>query len=171
MKSLKMILGCKIATVLVLSLFIFTSCSDNDDIKQPAYTGIWVKENSCESVSNESLQNHKYRSVVNFAKANFIASEQVLYETSSVWLDEYVSEGTVSVSGEAMTVRDLREGEPERDLDHYVIGAVELDEIPAVEQEDITIKWSVIGNKLTLNRDTDKNGVYEEDENMVFTRM
>lgn len=176
MKTLKFRKLCVMAALMALVIIFFTSCEEDEPVR-PDYVGTWE---TVESVPTD--EGHvQVKEIMTFTETGFTNKAQMELALGK-WIDFASMKGTMTVSGDFMNVivteigitsLNMITGLPTGVITSYQKGTDEYDALFAELGESKTFesKFTVAGNKLTLQTDKNEDGDYlDELETSVYTK-
>jgi hypothetical protein len=178
MKNLKFRKMLKLAFVLTVIVMISTSCKKDDEVS-PDYVGTWIATES----SSETTGGSQTQEIITFTTNEVYNLIKMSGATAGVWVDYASMKGTISVSGNKMSVTvnelgispfDQITGLPTGAITSYKAGSSTFDILMGKSGQNkiFTSEYSVSGNKLTLKSDNNDDGDYlDEGESTVFTKQ
>lgn len=178
MKYLKLRELFKLAIVLVTLVVFCSSCKKDDEVASD-YVGTWIAMESIPTASGYTA----FRDVMTFSENSVIDLMQIPGESTDDWIDYMNLKGSISVSGNLMTVTiaeigissvNAITGMPTGTIISYKEGSAEFETILSQAEQPRTFEseYSVSGDKLTLKTDNNNDGDYlDEDEVTVYTKQ
>lgn len=176
MKTLKFRKLCVMASLMALVIIFFSSCNEDEPVL-PDYVGTWE---TVESVPTD--EGHvQVKDIMTFTETGFTNKAQMELAAGK-WIDFASMKGTMTVSGDFMNVivteigitsLNMITGLPTGVITSYQKGSTEYDALFAQLGESKTFesKFTVAGNKLTLQTDKNEDGDYlDELETSVYTK-
>lgn len=175
MKRNKLILSCKLLTLLLLSTVTLSSC-DKDDVDAPAFVGTWQNEQEGVDLTlklKTSVIAIHSRDVLTLEKNSYVKTYEHKYTTFG-WVVIDGEKGAISEANGILTVTQKQKSEFV-DESNASLGVTYIDIQPPLP-DSFKAKWSVIGNKLTIITDGNNDGDFEDvdesdDYQMVYTRQ
>lgn len=176
METLKFRKLCVMASLMALVIIFSTSCKEDDPVR-PDYVGTWE---TVESVPTD--EGHvQVKDIMTFNETGFTNMAQMEL-LAGKWVDFASMKGTMTVSGDFMNVivteigitsLNMITGLPTGVITSYQKGSTEYDALFAQlgESKSFESKFTVAGNKLTLQTDKNEDGDYlDELETSVYTK-
>lgn len=176
MKTLKFSRLWMMASLMALVVIFSTSC-DEDEPVRPDYVGTWE---TVESVPTD--EGHvQVKDIITLTETGYANSVQMELALGK-WIDFANLKGTMTVSGDFMNVivteigitsLNMITGLPTGVINTYQKGSTEFDAlfITLGESKTFESKFTVAGNKLTLQTDKNDDGDYlDELETSVYTK-
>ena len=168
---------CKIASLMALIVIFSTACKDDDPVL-PEYAGTWVTVRAVPTQNGYS----QVKEVMTLSENSYSDLLQSQISTD-VWTSIFSMGGTMVVSGNLMNVT-LTEigitslsgvtGLPTGVITTYKKGTDEFNQLITDKDQPKTFeaKYSISGNKLTIQIDKNGNGDYlDEMETSVYTKQ
>lgn len=165
--------GSKMAALLLLSAFAFASCSKDDEPTAPAFVGTWQAD---ASMYQAPLKVAKiisdYRDLLILTESTYSQVSEIQYEGSTAWIAEDGEKGSLSASGDVITITSKQVAVTLYDADDNTIG-VKYDDMLPDERTTSKAKWKVVNNTITLNVDDDGDGIYDgaNDFELIYNRL
>ncbi len=167
------------AIVSIVILFVSSCDKDDDEDSTPTdYLGTWVTEQTVPT----DLGELQVRDIITFSPTTFTEVAKILDESTNNWIDFIGRKGNIAVGKGSMDVTlteagttgldDL--GNPTGVITYYKDGTTEFDQVLQLMEMEKQYKaiYTVSGNTMTLKSDNNKNGSYDdEDEVHVFTKQ
>ncbi|MBW8331944.1 MAG: hypothetical protein K0M40_07980 [Prolixibacteraceae bacterium] len=178
MKDLKFRELYRLAIVLTVLVVFCSSCEKDDEVVSD-YVGTWVAEVSIPTASGYT----SLRDVMTFSENSVIDLIQIPGGSADKWIDYMNLKGSISVSGNMMTVTiaeigissvDPVTGMPTGTIIGYKEGSSEFEAILSQSEQSKTFEseYSVLGDKLTMKTDNNDDGDYlDGDEVTVYTKQ
>lgn len=180
MRNMKFTSLTHLVFALTLMVIISSSCKKDDEIN-PDYVGTWAV--IMPSIPTATGFTGGFKDNMTFTKSSFTDLIQMPGESADKWIDYMNMKGSISVSGNLMTVTitelgissfDVITGRPTGTIISYKEGSSTFDAILNNSEQPKTFnsEYSVSGNKLTLKTDNNDDGDYlDSDEVTVYTKQ
>jgi len=166
-------------TIAMIVLVVFCwSCTKDDEVASD-YVGTWIDVESIPTASGYTA----IRDVMTFSENSVVDLIQFPGGSNDNWIDYMNLKGSISVSGNMMTVTiaeigmsslNAVTGMPTGTIVSYKEGSPEFETILSQSEQSKTFEseYSVSGDKLTLKTDNNNDGDYlDEDEVTVYTKQ
>lgn len=175
MKTNKFVTAGKLLAFLFLSIVVMPSCSKDDDAS-PAYVGTWQIESEGLDLAPKlktTVPPLHFRTVLTLNEASYVRTYENKYTTNG-WTIVDGEKGSLTVASDIFTITTKQTSEFVDELDQTK--GIKYVDLPAGELESFKVKWSVIGNKLTVTTDGNNDGDFNDTETYddyqeVFTKM
>jgi len=178
MNNLKFAEFYKLVALLSIVIIFSSSCKKDDEVT-PDYAGTWINVESIPTATGFTA----IRDVMIFTENEVTDIIQFPGGSAEQWIDFMNLKGSISVSGNLMTVTiaelgisslNAISGMPTGTIVSYKEGTTEFDAILSQSGQSKTFKseYSVAGDKLTLKTDNNEDGDYlDEDEVTIYTKQ
>jgi len=178
MKKLNFIELYKLVALLTILVIFSSSCKKDDEVT-PDYAGTWIAVESIPTASGYTA----IRDVMTFTENKVTDLIQFPGGSADKWIDFMNLKGTISVSGNLMTITIVEigisslnaiTGMPTGTIVSYKEGSAEFDALLLQGEQSKTFnsEYSISENKMTLKTDNNNDGDYlDGDEVTVYTKQ
>jgi hypothetical protein len=169
----------KLTIALFTLVIFFTSCVKEDEVT-PDYVGTWISDVPIPTATGYTKG---LRDIMTFSENRVVDLIQLPDGTLNQWIDYMNMKGSLSVSGNIMTVTiseigistmNAVTGKPTGTIISYKDGSAEFETILSQSDQSkvFVSEYSVSGNQMTIKTDNNNDGDYSDAlETTVYTRQ